>query len=151
VGARSVSDDEDLVGLWDSTPFDYGVMESSQLGLFADGTGWGVWSNFGGGMEVTLLTWRCPHMGVLEIMRQELISGLWEAGRPGQIVSTEPPRVLNTTSRFRYELVREHPPLGDEPVRALKLDRTLLFTTVYALVRHTISEADVPTIVHRDA
>jgi hypothetical protein len=56
VGACSVSDDEDLVGLWDSTPFDYGVMESSQLGLLADGTGWGVWSNFGGGMELTLLT-----------------------------------------------------------------------------------------------
>jgi hypothetical protein len=63
-----VSDDEDLVGLWDSTPFDYGVMESSQLGLLADGTGWGVWSNVGGGMELTLLTWRRRHMGVLEIL-----------------------------------------------------------------------------------
>jgi hypothetical protein len=146
-----VSDDEDLVGLWDSTPFDYGVMESSQLGLLADGTGWGVWSNFGGGMELTLLTWRRPHMGVLEILSKELVSGRWEAGRSEQIVSTEPPRLLNTSSRYRYELIREHPPLGDQPVRTLKLDRTLQFTTEYAFVRHAISQADVPTIVHRGA
>jgi hypothetical protein len=49
VGAWSESDDDDLVGLWDSAPFDYGVMESSQLGLLADGTGRGVRSTFGGG------------------------------------------------------------------------------------------------------
>jgi hypothetical protein len=126
-------------------------MESSQLGLLADRTGWGVWSNFGGGMELTLLTWRCPHKRVLEILSKELVSGRWEAGRPEQIVSTEPPRLLNTSSRYRYELVREQPPLGDRPVRALKLDRTLLFTTEYAFVRHAISRADVPTVVHPDA
>jgi hypothetical protein len=148
VGARSVGGDEDLVGLWDSAPFDYGVMESSQLGLLADGSGWGVWSNFGGGMELTLLTWRCPRVGVLEILRKELVSGRWEAGRPEQIVSTEQPRLLNTSSHYRYELVREHPPLGDRPVRALKLDRPLLFTTEYAFVWHAISQADVPRIVH---
>jgi hypothetical protein len=31
------------------------------------------------------------------------------------------------------------------------LDRTLQFTTEYAFVRHAISQADVPTIVHRGA
>lgn len=75
MGARSVDRDEDLIGLWDSSPFDYGVMESSQLGLLAAGTGWGVWSTFGGGVEVTLLKWRRLHIGVLEILRKELVSG----------------------------------------------------------------------------
>ena len=39
-------------------------------------------------MELTLLTWRRPHMGFLEILSKELVTGRWEAGRAEQIVST---------------------------------------------------------------
>jgi hypothetical protein len=149
--ARPVSDDDDLVGLWDSAPFDYGAMESSQLGLLADGTGWGLWSNLGGGMELTLLTWRRPGNAVLEVVEKELVSGRWEPRRPGQILSTGRRTSLDTRSRYRYTIVRERPPLGDEPVRALRLDRPLQFVTDYAFVRHAVGPADMPAIVHRDA
>jgi hypothetical protein len=41
---------DELVGLWDSG-YAYGVMESSQLALLPDGTGWSTWSNVAGGMS----------------------------------------------------------------------------------------------------
>jgi hypothetical protein len=145
-----MSDRDSLVGLWDSGPFDYGAMESSRLGLLADGTGWGEWSSFGGGMELILLTWRCPRGGVLELAEHELISGSWEPARPGRIVTDRAPTPIRTTTPYGYEVTRERPPLGDGPVRALRLDRAFLFTSEYAFVPGEISGADVPVVVRGD-
>jgi hypothetical protein len=146
MNARSPIDDDGLTGLWDSLPFEYGAMEAAQLGLLGDGTGWGVWSNFGGGMELVTLTWRHPEPGVLEIVELEVVSGRWET-RPDQILSPGPPTPLNTTKRYRYRLTSEVPPAGDQPVRALKLDGLFLFTSEFAFDRHAITTADIPTVV----
>lgn len=144
--ARSSADD-DIVGLWDSFPFEYGSMEASQLGLLSDGTGWGSWSNFGGAMELVRLTWSRPGPGALEMVELDVVSGRWEAEHPDRIFSARPPNALNATRRYRYRLTSEVPPLGDQPVRALKLDRPFLFTSDFAFVRNTITAADVPVVV----
>lgn len=58
--------DEALIGHWSGSPFEYGVMEASELELRADGTGWSLLANLTG-EYVTRLTWRCPEAGVLEL------------------------------------------------------------------------------------
>ncbi|MEV7886622.1 DUF6985 domain-containing protein [Streptomyces sp. NPDC002817] len=62
--------DEALLGHWDSSPFEYGVMESSEFELRADGTGWSLLANLAG-EYVTRLSWRCPEAGVLELRDED--------------------------------------------------------------------------------
>ncbi|MFJ2239398.1 hypothetical protein [Streptomyces sp. NPDC087859] len=58
--------DEALLGHWDTSPFAYGVMETSEFELRADGTGWSLLAQ-PAGEYVTRLAWRCPEAGVLEL------------------------------------------------------------------------------------
>ncbi|WAZ24713.1 hypothetical protein STRCI_006158 [Streptomyces cinnabarinus] len=58
--------DEALIGHWSGIPFDYGVMESSEFELRANGQGWSNLANALGEC-VTRLTWRCPEPGLLEL------------------------------------------------------------------------------------
>ncbi|WP_405649263.1 hypothetical protein [Streptomyces sp. NBC_00019] len=62
--------DEALFGHWDSSPFAYGVMETSEFELRADGTGWSLLAH-PAGEYVTRLTWRCPDAGVLELRNED--------------------------------------------------------------------------------
>jgi len=147
---RHRGDVHELVGLWDSGPFDYGAMESSRIGLRADGTGWGEWSSFGGGMELIVFTWRSPDAGVLELTEHELHSGRWTARHPGRLLTDRPPMHRRTTTRYGYTLTEERPPLGEDPVDTLRLDREFLFTTEYALAQRVIRRADAPVVVRDD-
>lgn len=61
--------DEALLGHWSSIPFDYGVMESSEFELRANGQGWSNLANALGD-NVTRLTWRCPEPGMLELLTE---------------------------------------------------------------------------------
>jgi hypothetical protein len=146
-----MSDLDELVGLWDSRPFEYGSMEASRLALRPDGSGWGVWENAAGGMELTMLAWRRMDTDSFTIAETQLISGRWKAERPGCIVCDEPSVFLHDSTQFRYELIREIPPLLDGPVLALKLDQPFQFTHVYALVRRDVTQVAIPRIVGRDA
>ena len=130
---------DDLIGLWDSAPFDYGSMESSKLALLPDGTGWGEWANAAGGMELILLDWRLAEDGTLEITGRELFSGRWESSHPGHLVHAKPPLLVGTTDQYRYQLV-------ESPSRSLKLAEPLLFTDEYAFVRREITVADRPSV-----
>ena len=58
---------EDLIGLWDSAPFEYGVMESTRLALLPDGRGWTEPANGGGTLQVRRLTWDVPRPDVIEL------------------------------------------------------------------------------------
>lgn len=58
---------EDLIGLWDSAPFEYGVMEATRLALLPDGRGWTEMANAGGMLQVRRLTWDVPRQDVIEL------------------------------------------------------------------------------------
>ena len=63
---------EELIGLWDSAPYDFGATESTALALVADGSGWTAVSvraagTAGSAARVRQLTWDCPKPDVLEI------------------------------------------------------------------------------------
>ncbi|MDQ0598276.1 hypothetical protein QF037_002621 [Streptomyces canus] len=76
--------DEALLGHWDTAPFAYGVMETSEFELRADGTGWSLLAH-PAGEYVTRLTWQCPGAGVLELRDEE---GL--VSRHRYVVTTAP-------------------------------------------------------------
>jgi hypothetical protein len=142
-----VTDLDELVGLWDSGPYAYGSMESAELALLPDRTGWSTWSSFGGGMELIRLRWRRLGTAVISIREIELTSGTWEPGRPDCIISDQPPRPLDEETRLRYELVRETPPLASAPMKSIKLDRPFMFAYAYALTRPDVVAADMPAVV----
>ncbi|NNN32053.1 hypothetical protein HLK59_17115 [Streptomyces sp. S3(2020)] len=76
--------DEALLGHWDSSPFEYGVMEASEFELRADGRGWSLLANLAG-EYVTRFSWRCPDAGVLELRDED---GL--VSRHPYVVTTAP-------------------------------------------------------------
>lgn len=138
---------DELVGLWDSGPYAYGVMESGQLALLPNGTGWSTWSNAAGGMELIRLAWRRLDTAAISIKEIELTSGTWEPDRPNCIITDRPPLPLDDEIRLRYELVRETPPLASTPVQAIKLDRPFMFANAYALARPHVAATDMPAVV----
>jgi hypothetical protein len=145
----TMSDIDELVGLWDSQPFEYGSMEASQLALLADGSGWAVWANAAGGLELTVLEWQrldANHFGIAE---KQLISGTWDSTRPGCVMCNESPMSVDDSAQFEYELFPQVPPLADSlvPVQALRLDKSFQFARTYALIRRDVVEADRPSVV----
>lgn len=138
---------DELLGLWDSGPYAYGVMESSELALLADGTGWSTWSNVGGGMELIRLAWRRLDTAVISITEIELTSGTWQPDRPNTLISDRRPRPVGKQIRLRYELVRETPPLASAPMQAIKLDRPFMFAHAYGLTRPDVAATDMPAVV----
>jgi len=138
---------DELVGLWDSGPYAYGVMESSELALLPDGTGWSTWSNVAGGMELIRLTWRRLGAAVIRIREIDLTSGSWEPDRRNCIITGQPSSPLNEEILLRYELVRETPPLASAPMLAIKFDRPFMFADAYALARSDVVPTDLPAVV----
>lgn len=96
--------DEALLGHWDTSPFAYGVMETSEFELRADGTGWSLLANLAG-EYVTRLTWRCPDVGVLELRDED---GL--VTRHPYVVSTTP--VTSVTFEEPVEFGHEYAKSG---------------------------------------
>lgn len=58
---------EELIGLWDSAPLDFGATESTRLALLPDGGGWTAVAGPGGTPRVRELAWDCPKPDVLEL------------------------------------------------------------------------------------
>ncbi|MEU9736858.1 hypothetical protein [Streptomyces sp. NPDC048002] len=76
--------DEALIGHWSSIPLDYGVMESSEFELRANGEGWSKLATVLG-EHVTRLTWRCPEPGALELRTAD-----GEVSRHSYVVTGDP-------------------------------------------------------------
>jgi hypothetical protein len=63
---RPARRDPALVGRWSSAPFEYGVMECSELEFQADGRGSATVAHLAGD-DVTRFRWHCPRPGLLEL------------------------------------------------------------------------------------
>ncbi|OPG05452.1 hypothetical protein B1R27_21090 [Streptomyces sp. GKU 895] len=96
--------DEVLIGHWSSAPYDYGVMETSECELRADGTGWSLLAHLGGEW-VTWLTWRCPSPGLLELRTEG-----GQASRHRYVVTAAP--VTSVTFEEPVELCHQYAKSG---------------------------------------
>lgn len=141
---------EELIGLWESGPYDFGATESTSLALLADGRGWtSVAANTPAGAgstadpagsaraarpmptRVRRLSWDCPKPGVLEV-RYELAIDL-AAGR------RDPDYEF---IRAQYTLLPDRPDRSDES--ALHLSQHVDSARQFALARREISADDDP-------
>jgi hypothetical protein len=133
----------ELIGLWDSGPHDYGAMESSSLALLADGTGWSTWQNAAQGMSVARFTWSCPAIDTLELRYSSVISGTWEPGKPG-LATVDEQQADRTVLRTTYSLRQDTTAIAAQPFIALHLADSIEFTHTYALERREIHDTDDP-------
>lgn len=123
----------ELAGHWNSAPFDYGAMESSELGLLPDGSGWSLWANAAGGLTVTGLLWRRPEPGLLELDARWITSGQWQrTDGPWQFSSIDADAPCREVTRTRYTIAAVQTPLGGEVVQALLLEKPVEFSYRYA-------------------
>lgn len=134
---------EDLVGRWDTGPYDYGVMESSWLCLHPDGTGWSAWANVGGG-SVSHLIWSCPAEGEIELRYTWTASGDWSPGAPPTLVEVDEEGPDDTVVRTRYSVRVDTPPLAEAPMITLHLDDSVEFTHRFALSTRDVDRNDPP-------
>lgn len=58
---------EELIGLWDSAPLDFGATESTRLALLPNGRGWTAVAGPAGETRVRELTWDCPKPDLIEL------------------------------------------------------------------------------------
>ncbi|MDG4822967.1 hypothetical protein O7635_14025 [Asanoa sp. WMMD1127] len=135
--------DAELVGFWDTRPYDYGVMESSSLVLKADGTGWTEWSNAARAMSVSRFTWDCPRAGTLELRFTTIISGSWAPGQAG-LASIEDHRSDDTVLRTTYAIDRDSTDMVDSDFAAIHFGQPIEFSHDYGLVRRDIHAGDDP-------
>ncbi|MCX4472934.1 hypothetical protein OOK41_21910 [Micromonospora sp. NBC_01655] len=133
--------DENLVGLWDSGPYDYGAMESSWVCLRRDGTGWTAWANVGGG-SVSRLTWACPQAGEVELRYAWTASGNWFPGTPPTLVEIDDEGPDDTVVHTRYALSLDTAPLAESPVTTLRFDESVEFCHRFGLVTREVHAAD---------
>jgi hypothetical protein len=102
---------EDLIGLWDSAPFEYGVMEATRLALLPDGRGWTELANAGGTPQIRRLAWDVPRPDVIELRYALEIDVATAAQKPD------------------YEFVRSRYSIDEKELRLTELvDNTRQFT-----------------------
>ncbi|MFF4036661.1 hypothetical protein [Streptomyces sp. NPDC001816] len=102
--------DTALIGHWDSSPFDYGVMEASELAFLDDGRGTGTLAN-ALGEDATEFVWHCPEPGVLEV-RDE----------------------YGSVERVRYTVAPAVPVHATNLVPAVRFEPALFFAREYARI-----------------
>lgn len=128
-----------MVGLWDSGPYDLGVMESSWLCLRADGTGWSCWANVGGS-SASRLTWSCPRAGEVELRYHWTVSGSWhDASRLPAVDEVEEEGPDDLVVRTGYRIAPDTPPVGPT-VTALFLDEAVEFCHRFGLARRDLAD-----------
>ncbi|WP_229401474.1 hypothetical protein [Micromonospora okii] len=136
--------DADLVGLWDSGPYDLGVMESSWLCLRDDGTGWSSWANVGGS-SASRLTWACRGEGEVELRYVWTVSGRWHGtGLLPAVDEVDEEGPDDAVVRTRYRVAPDTPPVGPV-VTALVLDEPVEFCHRFGLVRRDLAGLTDPT------
>ncbi|MFK3978939.1 hypothetical protein ACI2K4_01035 [Micromonospora sp. NPDC050397] len=125
--------DENLVGLWETAPYDYGAMESSWVCLRPDGTGWSAVANLGSA-AVSQLVWDCPVDGEVELRWTWTASGRWAPGTPFVLAETDEEGPYEEVVRTRYATVTETAPFADSPTAALAFEDSVEFCHRFALV-----------------
>ena len=115
---------DELIGLWDSGPFEYGVMESTSLALLPDGRGWSQVANFGGLLHVRRLTWEVPRPNVVELRYALAIDGGTGEQEPD------------------FEFVRAKYSVDE---KALRLSEPVDFARQFALEKRDVSVRDDPS------
>ncbi|MFC0602504.1 hypothetical protein [Streptomyces palmae] len=122
--------DDALVGHWSSAPFDYGVMESSDLGFLPDGRGWSVVANLAG-MEIVRFRWHCPGPGALEVAEEWYARGDWSV--EGEMTTVHESRPWREVVRTGYRFVVEEGLVGEaEAVPAVRFDTPLAGVALFA-------------------
>ncbi|MFB9546121.1 hypothetical protein [Micromonospora sagamiensis] len=134
--------DENLVGLWDTRPYDYGVMESSWLCLRPDGTGWSAWAVAGGEGSVSHLTWSRPGDDEIEIRYTWTAAGSWLPGEPPALVEIDEEWPDDTLLRTRYAVRLDTPPLAEAPMTTLHLTDAVESACQFALSTRNVDHTD---------
>lgn len=124
-----MSFDDALIGHWSSAPFDYGVMEGSDLGFLPDGRGWGVWANLAG-IQVTRFRWHCPTPGLLEVREVWAARGDWGPDGEG-FASVAEQGACEAVTRTGYSFGPEETLPGQPAVSAVRFTELLEGTEVY--------------------
>jgi hypothetical protein len=119
--------DEELIGLWDSGPSDYGSMESSWLCLRGDGTGWSAWASAGGGASVSRLEWTCPDPGELMLSYKWTSSGTWQPGSPPDLATVDDDGADDTSIRTAYAISVTTSPHMEGAFTCLAVDEFIEF------------------------
>jgi len=133
----------ELIGLWETCPYDYGSMESSTLALRTDGTGWSTWANIAHAMVVRRFTWNCPAAGALELRYTTLISGTWEAGS-ATLATTDVQGPDDTVLLTTYTIGHDATAMAKDPFTALHLAEPIEFSHNFALARRDVHTKDDP-------
>ncbi|MFG1996177.1 hypothetical protein ACGFJ7_40000 [Actinoplanes sp. NPDC048988] len=145
---------DELVGLWDSAPYEYGSMEASSIALHADGSGWSVWEN-AGGAALTMLRWTRVGPSTVKIVESGTFFGTWDPSAPvgSRLIlddpdddPEEPAGAGGDVVELGYELGEDVPPLAESPMVVLRLAESYQGMATYALSRRDLGPADVPTV-----
>ncbi len=135
--------DENLVGLWDSGPYDNGAMESSWLGFLPDGRGWSAWANVGGEIDVGRFRWHCPEPATLELRYEWQVSGEWSGARdPLRFSSIDSRLPDNEVLSAGYAIMLDK--IYADEFTALHLAKHVQYCSTYALVQRALSLEDDP-------
>ena len=124
LGLDSAVHPEELIGLWDSAPFDFGAMEATKLALLPDGRGWTELANAAGAQNVRRLTWDVPRPDVIELRYALAIDA-----RAGE---QEPD----------YEFLRTQYSVGED---ALRVSEPVDFARRFGLEKRDVGVADDPS------
>ncbi|KXK60546.1 hypothetical protein AWW66_18320 [Micromonospora rosaria] len=131
--------DGNLVGLWDSSLYDYGVMESSWVCLRPDGTGWSAWAN-AGGAATSRLRWSCPGDGEVELRYTWTAEGRFAPGAPPFLVDVDDEGPDDTVVRTRFRVGPDTPPLSASPVTCLHVEEGIEYCHQFALVTRDVED-----------
>ncbi|MBL1096104.1 hypothetical protein [Streptomyces coffeae] len=142
--------DDGLVGRWNSAPFDYGAMESSELGFLPDGRGWSVFASVSGELSVTRFRWRCPAPGRLVLREEWLTSGVWAPGEEDwSFASVDSGGPVDGTTDTAYTLGPETPPgAGRTPLWAVRFEEAVEFSHFFAREEGPVRPDQDPSYRH---
>ncbi|MET7303530.1 hypothetical protein [Embleya sp. NPDC005575] len=133
--------DPELLGLWDSGPYDLGSMENSQVAFLADGDGWTYWHNAAGGQSVGAFRWSNPEPNTLVIREKWDAWGEWRGDEPGwrtMSLSDRPPAVT------RYWINAITVVRGIGPFVGVLFRDPVEGTRGYKLLERTVTARDCP-------
>ena len=114
----------ELIGLWDSAPLDFGAMEATKIALLADGRGWTELANAAGALHVRRLTWEVPRPDVVELRYAFAIDGNTGEQEPD------------------YEFLRTQYSVGED---ALRVSEPVDFARRFGLEKRDVGVVDDPS------
>ncbi|GAA4919189.1 hypothetical protein ACFPM3_00135 [Streptomyces coeruleoprunus] len=136
--------DRQLIGLWDSAPYDLGAMETSEIVFLADGRGWSRFESITTELVIGRFRWHCPAPGRLELRYTWQVHGQWGRGSDG-FASVDHSGPDDEVVRTGYRIAPETPRGDDAPVPTLTLDRAVEYAFTFARGPVRVSPSDDPS------